>query len=447
MAYSQVSFQQLVDQFALRLADPDFKFWVQAEMQAYLIEALRTWTAMSAYLSVNVTVPLTANQVLFDLIDLVPEIAPSVTDRDLISDICRCLQEPIASTSWSGSEQFTYEQIVNAIQRRLDRFLLETGIRLSVSEQASSGNPVILGDEVIDVRRAMWKDTDGNYSVMWKADPIQLMSASPSWKNTSSSVYPPTDYTVGLVLPLSLYYTPQPTIAGTIALVTVNSRGTLNPAAFPTVLGIPDDLCWIIKFGALADIFSVDGPGEDMSRAAYCEARWNDGIKLARIVNVVRTAYINGVPAYIDALSELDQAEPNWVSALADVPQFVAVAQNILAVSPITDNSNPTLTLDITPKFPVPALGDFVQLGKENLDIILDYAEHLAHFKEGTSEITTAMQLYKNMMTMAAVQNDRLRQVVKTFDVMNDKTNREQHPNPRRTSDVDQGVLDFKETN
>lgn len=444
MAYSQVTFQQLVDQFALRLADQSFKFWVQAEMQELLIESLRTWTAMSAYLSVNVSVPLTPNQVLFDLIDLVPEIAPSITDRDLIRDICRCLQEPIATTAWVGSEQFTYDQIVNAIQRRLDRFLLETGIRLSVSESASSGNPVDLDDAVIDVRRAMWKDSDGTYSVMWKADPIQLMSTNPSWKNTISAVYPPTDYTVGLQMPLFLYYTPQPSVPGTIALLTVNSRGTLNPTVSPTVLGIPDDLCWIVKYGALADILSTDGPGEDLSRAAYCEARWNDGIKLARVVNVTRTAYINGVPAYIDALSELDQNQPNWVSALAGVPQFIAVDQNILAVSPVTNNSNPGLTLDITPKFPVPALTDFIQLGKENLDVVMDYAEHLAHFKEGTSEITSAMQLYKNMVSMAAVQNDRLRQVVKTFDVMNDKTNREQHPNPRRDSDVDQGALEYK---
>lgn len=443
MSYTQVTFQQFVTQFSLRLSDPEFKFWVQAEMESYLIEALRTWTAMSAYLSVNVTVPLTPNQVLFDLIDLVPEIAPSVTDRDLIADICRMLQEPIATTAWVGSEQFTYEQIVNSIQRRLDRFLLETGIRLTVTESASAGNPVDLDDAVIDVRRAMWKDADGVYSVMWKADPIQLMSTSPNWKNTTSSVYPPTDYTLGLQMPLFLYYTPQPVVAGTIAMITVNSRGTLDPANVATILGIPDDLSWIIKFGALADILSTDGPGEDLSRAAYCEARWADGIKLARIVNVVRTAYINGVPAYIDALSELDQANPGWVNALAGTPQFIAVDQNVLAVSPITDNSDPGLTLDVTPNFPVPALGDFLPLGKENLDVVLDYAEHLAHFKEGTSEISTAMQLYKNMVTVAATQNDRLRQVVKTFDVMNDKTNREQHVNPRRDTDVDKTELDY----
>lgn len=442
--YTQVTFQQLVDQFALRLADQDFKFWLQAEMQSYLIEALRTWQAMSAYLSVQVPVPLTSNQVLFDLIDLVPEIAPSVTDRDLIADICRSLQEPIATTAWVGSEQFTYDQIVNAIQRRLDKFMLETGIRLTVSEQASSANPVVLDSAVIDVRRAMWKDSDGVYSVMWKADPVQLAAWKPTWNGTSSSIYPPTDYTVGLQMPLNLYYTPQPTVAGTIALLTVNSRPDLDPANTATILGVPDDLTWIIKFGALADIFSGDGPGEDLSRAAYCEARWTDGIKLARIVNVVRTAFINGSPAFIDSLTDLDQQSPGWVSALAGVPQFIGVAQNVLAVSPITDNSNPSLTLDITPKFPVPALGDFVNIGKENLDVIMDYAEHLAHFKEGTSEINTAMQLYKNLVTLAAVQNDRLREVVKTFSVMNDKTNREQHVNPRRVSDVDEGALDYK---
>lgn len=444
MPYTQVQFSALVTQLSLRLADPNYLFWVQAEMQSYLIEALRTWTAMSAYLSENVPVPLTPNQVLFDLTTLVTDITSSTTDQDMIAEICQMLQEPIATTAWVGSEQFTYVQIVNAIQSRLDRFILETGIRLSVSETTSAGNPFDLDDNVVDVRRAMWKTSDGVYSVMWKADPTQLMSANPSWKNTTSSVYPPTDYTVGLQMPLFLYYTPQPTVSGTLALITVNSHATLNPSAGATVLQIPDDLTWIVKFGALADILSAPGPGEDLSRAQYCEARWSDGIKLARIANVVRTAYINGVPAYIDSLSELDQSTPNWVSALAGQPQFIGIDQNILAVSPITDNSNPGLTLDITPKFPVPALTDYIQLGKENLDVILDYAEHLAHFKEGMSEISKTMQLYKNIVALAATQNDRLRQVVKTFDVMNSKTNEEQHSNPRRTTDVDLTELDYQ---
>lgn len=441
MAYSQVTFQQLVTQFSLRLGDPDFKFWIEAEMESYLIESLRAWQAMSAYLSVDVTVPLVPNAVLTDLIPVVPQLAPSVTDRDLIADICRSLQEPIAVTGWVGSEQFTYEQVVTSIQRRLDKFLLETGIRLTVSEQAASGSSADLDDAVIDVRRAMWKTSDGVYSVMWKADPIQMAAGAPTWNSTSSSINPPTDYTVGLQLPLNMEFTPQPTVAGSLALVTINSRPDLDPANTTTILGIPDDLCWIVKFGALADILSSDGPGEDLTRAQYCEARWSDGIRLARVVNFVRHAFVNGRPAFIDSVSEMDQAMPNWVSDLAGAPQHLAVMQNILASSPITDNSNPTLVLDITPKFPVPALTDFVQLGKENLDVIMDYAEHLAHFKEGMSEISTSLQLYKNFVTLAAVQNDRLRQVVKTFDVMGGNTTREKHTNLRRTSDADLGEV------
>lgn len=415
-------------------------------MESYLIESLRTWQAMSAYLSINVPITLTPNTVLFDLIDLVPEIAPSVTDRDLILDIQRALQEPTSATSWIGSDQFNYPQMVAAIQKRLDRFVLETGIRLSITEQAVAGNPVELDDAVIDVRRAMWKtDPEGIYSVMWKADPIQMAAYAPKWSTTSSSLNPPTDYTVGLQLPLTMEITPQPTVAGKVALLTVQSRPTLDPATTATILGIPDDLCWIIKYGALAEILAADGPGEDMARVGYCESRWRDGIQLARVYNTVRNAFINGNPAFIDPLSELDRSTPNWVNSLAGVPQFIGVAQNILAVSPITDNSNPSVSLDITPKFPVPALGDFVQVGKENLSVILDYAEHLAHFKEGMSEIQVSQDLLRNMLVLAGVQNDRIRAMIKTLDVMTSLTNRDKHFNTRRATDSSLQEIAYQE--
>lgn len=445
MPYSQVSFQQLLDTFALRLADPAHKFWISAEKQSYLIEAMRTWQAMAAYLSVNVPVPLTPNTVLYDLVALVPQIAPSVTDRQIIPDIQQALQEPTSPTSWVGTEQYNYAQMVSALQRRLDRFILETGIRLSISEFAVAGNPVPLDNSIIDVRRAMWRTAlanGGTYSVMWKADPIQLAAAKPTWStDATTALNPPTDYTVGLQLPLTMEITPTPTVPGFINLITVNSGPTLDPANVETILGVPDDLCWIIKWGVLADMLASDGIGEDMSRAQYCESRWNDGIKLARIVNVVRHAFINGNPAFVDSLTELDQAVPSWVSALAGSPQFLAVSNNILATSPIVDNSNPTLTMDVTPKFPIPALGDFIQLGKESLDVIIDYAEHLAHFKEGAVEVAASQQLYKNMLELAAVQNDRLREVFRTFDVMSDRTNLDKHTNPRRESDLAQAEI------
>lgn len=443
VGYSLTTFGTLVSALQARLGKQSINFYSQGELQFYIREALQTWQAFSQFYTLKAQIPTVSGTLFYNLSALIPQLAPSITDQDLITQIQIHLLEPTSSTSWIGTEQFTYQQVVDAIQKRIDQFKLETGLTLVVSEVVGPSPPaysIDLDDTVIDVRRAMWKTIDGAYSLLWRADEYVFTAASPSWFNTAAL---PTDFSTTLQQPLGLVVSPQPNDIGLINLFTINSGPTLSPATSATILGIPDDFVWVVKFGTLADLFAAAGPGQDLARAGYCESRWSDGIELARITNFVKLGYQNGIPAFVDSMEELDTSSPGWVSGTPGPPLGMAVSGNIAATSPIADDVY-SLMFDITPKMILPgSLSDFVQIGQEYLDVIVDYAQHLAHLKEGIAETLASFQLYKNFVTLAAVENDRLRAASNNFDVLSDRTQREEHVNLRRKSDLSLTELNY----
>ncbi len=443
MAYSQTTLGQLTQALSNRLSDPGL-FWTPSEQQSYIIEALRTWQAFSASYSTRINIPTTPNAFFYNLFELAPQLTPTITDRDIIVQLEQHLMEPINPVGWSGSEQFNYSQLVQSIQKRRDQFFLQTGLHLresTIAGPSPGSGTVALDDKVIDVRRAMWIPTESQiFNILWRADPITLTGGNPSWLIDPDVPY---DYSVYPELPVILQVSPPPSDNGSINLLTIDSGDNLDPADHATILGIPDDLSWVVKFGALADLFSVSGPGQDLSRAKYCESRWQDGIKLARITNYVKFGYLDGYPLFIDSIAELDMGNPDWVSTIA-TPEFLGTAGNIICVSPVADNQPHSMAMDITPNFPVPSTPNgFVQIGKEVLSVIVDYAEHLASIKEGAAEISDTSELYKNMIRLAATQNDRFRAIAQNFDVMSDRSLRHGKFIPRRVSDLDTKELNY----
>ncbi len=445
--YQQVRFSELVSSLAIRLSDPGKVFWSDAELQSYLIESLRTWQAYSATISTRGSFQTRPNVSVYDIFTEIPTLAPSVTDRQLIADIQHSLMEPVGWDVWRGTEQFTLEGVIQAIQRRRDRLLLESGVVLTASEvnSPSPGNGNLpLDGSVIDVRRAMWKDQDGRYTLLWKADQFTMTAAAPGWMQSPGV---PSDFSTILQHPLVMQLSPPPADVGAVSLVTVNSLGSLTPATVATVLGIPDDLCWVVKFGALADLYVTDGPGEDKARARYCENRWKDGVQLARIYNLVRLGYQSGVPSFVDSLGEIDQARPSWVNELPGPPEAIGILGNLVAVLPTPDNTPHSVSFDLTPKFPIPQMGSsWIQVGQEILDVIIDYAQHLAQIKVGASDLNDTMGLYENLVKVAAVTNDRLRAQANNFDVLSDRSLRGEKTHPRRKSDTTLKELDYAQS-
>lgn len=442
MPYSQITLDQLATSLSIRLGDSSRRFWITAELYSYLRESLRTWQAFSNFTSEEGTFNTASGARFYDLFQLIPDLFPSITDQDLIQDIQRALQEPVSSTAWLGnSDQFSLAGVTQAIQKRRDKFLIETGLVQQFSEVAGPTPPsgeLELDQSIIDVRRAMWKDSNNIYTKLWQADTFMLTAGSQTW--TVPSV--PIDFTTFFSTPITLLLAPPPAIGlgGNVHLITVNSGPDLNPSASPTILGIPDDLCWVVKFGVLADLLGQDGPGQDVGRAAYCESRWSDGIKLARITNYVRLGYNQGVPRFVDAMEDLDTANPNWMNETPGPPNSLVLSGNIIAVEPPPDAVY-ALSFTIVPRFPVPTTGGgYIQIGKELVEVILDYAQHLAMFKEGSVKET--MGLYQNFVQEAAVENDILKARAVDFDVLSDRTTRDENLNPRRRSDFAEGPMD-----
>ena len=442
--YQQVTLSQAISALATRLGDPTNAFWSQAELTSYIVEALRTWQAHSQFYSIKAQFNTQVGTVYYSLPALIPQLSFAVTDQDLISDLEYTLQEPQALTAWVGSEQYSYSGLVGAIARRRDQFILETGLPqtiLTVPNPVATDGFFYLEDTTIDVRRAVWTDVSSKVpGLLWRADEFAFLAASASWFNTPGL---PTDFSTVLQQPLGMQLSPPPANEGTLTLFTVESGPALVPQTQATPLGIPDDFVWVIKWGVLADLFGQAGPGQDTQRSLYCQSRWTDGVALARMTNWVKLGYQNGLPSFIDSLEELDTASPSWISTTPAPPAFLAAAGMIIAVAPVPDGVY-SCSFDLTPKMLVPTVeSDYLQVGQEYIDIIIDYSTHLAHAKEGAEELQQSMNCYKNLINAATVSNDMLRAFSPNFDVLSDRSQREGKERLRLNSDLNIKELNY----
>ena len=112
---------------------------------------------------------------------------------------------------------------------------------------------------------------------------------------------------------------------------------------------------------------------------------------------------------------------------------------NLIAPCPQPDPTGPySVTLDLVTNANIPANnGAYVQLGQEQLDAILDEAQHLAAFKMGGNEFAQTMPLHANFVREAGIYNDRLRGTSTYLDATQAQSQKEAAKAPRRESDVE----------
>jgi hypothetical protein len=384
----------------------------------YIQESLRTWNVMAAWFRDRMVFNTTSAVPWYDLATQPASLIPrTVTDQQLFEEMEYHLLEPPTPGTWTGSEQFNAQDLTTALQQRRDQFLLETGCVLTHAA-TSIGLPatgrVGLGSSVIDVRRMAYLDVTGLITLLWRVDENQLFAYSQGW---SVNPGPVQAYSVVATPPVTVQLAPIPSVSGTLDLVTVNSGAALNPAS-GVVLGVPDDLAWVIKWGALCDLLTKDGPPSDPFRAKYCEQRWKEGVELARATATIMFAYLDGVQVTPVSFFDLDcdPAHPtNWQNDAPGTPGTLAMGgMNLIALDP-PPNANPhSVQLDVLRNFPIPVADtDPIQVGQEELDVITDYSEHLAAFKMGGAEFQATMPAYQRMTRLAKQQNARWRAVSK----------------------------------
>lgn len=418
MPYTTITLTQALADLGRRLYDPNSVFWPDAEKTLYLQEAVRTFNALANRYRNTFNFPTVVGQHWYNLTSVAGTLRSfNVTDVDLYTIIEYHLLEPPTGATWTGTLQFNINDLVKDVQIRRDQLLFETGCTLERSTQAtnqhtSNGVP----ETVIDIRRLAWlPGSVYSNTPLFRDDQWAQNSYSRSSLRTPGQ---PSIFKQSTQPPLSFYTDLPPAVAGNYELLTVNSGAVLSTSG-PTTMIVPDDWCWGIKWGALAELLSRESAARDPLRATYCEQRYQQAMAGLKGASAVLEAELDYSVLDIDPVFSADTYRVGWQALANDTPDAVYVAgMNYIALAPAPDAID-LVTLTVLENAPFPASGtQFIQVGREDYDAILDYAQHLAAFKQGGAEFTSTFPLLQEFIAHCTMYNDKLAQMGEFTDVM-----------------------------
>lgn len=450
MPYTQTTLGELKAALFERLGDEVFYSDVgtYSEVGGYLTEAFRVWNCLANFWRERVVFQTVAGQAFYRISSTgvvtnpTDVLAPTLTDNDLVAEIMYHLLEsqplqpdPIDVTTWRGTDMFTLEWVLGALTRRRDQFLHETAITLHndlLSGVISAEGRLNLPENVLDVRRVAWKALDNSHTKLWRMDEWEAQAQLPTWAYNPDTA--PTGFSLILTPPVRIQLVPPPALGGQLDTIYSQSGTELTGGV---LLGVPDDWAWAIKWGALADLLSSEGQGKDQDRAQYCTDRWEQALEVARHDPDVLWGQVNGVPAILMALQDLDSGIAGWQDETGQ-PVNIAVERDIVALHPVPDGVY-SVTLDVLRSAPIPANDtDPIQFGPEIMDAILSYAHHIGSFKEGGAEFASTKIQLNDVIRLAADYNSKLSAMAVFRDVLEDRSTRDEDRTPRRLQEVNQ---------
>lgn len=459
MAYAQLTLDQLVAQVSELLDDSAARFWTRDEIVLAINEGLRTWGAYTSYWRERGSFPITpagsglwsassfpwgagvfpwqytSGLSWYDLSVLLPGLrSRSATLDTLTREIQFALLEPasgIAGTGMSG--QVKIGAILQAIGRARNRFVLDARLPYSVHANLISPSPmsgeVSIPASTVFIHRAAWLDLPGGvWTTLWREDSWAADHADSNWIVTPGT---PRAFSEAEDSPLALGLIPPPVNEGLIEALTVDSLGIdlANPAS---TFGIPDEWIHAVKWAALSDLLSSEGQVKDAVRAAYAESRYGQSISFAADARSILRVQINGRPVPLDTITALDRGEFTWRNQ-SGPPGFAGAAYDLLTFSPGVSDQTYGVAVDLVRSAPLPANGaDFLQLGTEDLDNLLNYVSHVLTFKCGGKEFTGTFGNYNSWLGAVAGRKSINRARVRYLDPLFGVSQREWAERPER---------------
>jgi hypothetical protein len=411
--YTHTTFLQAKNQLAARLRDSSKLFWTDAELGGLIADAMYTWQLLTGYWRDRGVFNTAAGSLFYDLHTVLPALlGMTITTQQAVGAMQYMLLEPATPALWTGTSMFTLADISTALQNRRNQFLVDTESVATAFNMAAAAPPISreqLPDNVINIFRAVWKDVAGLRNSMFENYEYNTTAYDPLWALTPGL---PGIFSVLSTPPLVLQVIPPPNDIGSLEFVVVRTPNALDSTNPVDLINLPNNSTWIADWGALADLLLREGEPYDPVRGQYALARYEHGVKVAAEHKHAVQWELQGVPKIPSAVSDYDIYDVDWHNVAPDTPRdLLLIGQNLLAVNPIA-NGVYSITVDVIRNAPVPTLDtDFIQLGRQDLETILGYAEHTAAFKLGGGEFLATMPLFNSFMKQATAYNSRLSEI------------------------------------
>lgn len=462
--FQWITFAQMKAALASRLAITPWpsvqpSFWVDDELGRYIKEALRTWNALTNIWNADFDLSpiITANQIWYPLQSQVgyPR-KRTVRDQEVEILMAYHLLEPPglgtggfgfnfgANFGWGntppGTGMFTMQEMSDALERRRDEIIQVTACNLAEITIATTPNTRAnyFPDTTLSPLRARFVPAPGMGTprTLWRNDDLALEYFSPGYLQGKPNAFQspgtgPKEYGVITKPPLGFSVDFPPTVPGSYDFIVVEAGVPLDPPA-SSILGLPDDFCWVAKWGAMSDLLGMESEATDPERAEYCLQRYRDGVTLMQKAPWILLATLNGVAIETASVLEMDDYAIEWDSA-QQTQSVVTAGMDFLAISPVPSAPPlPGATITVVGNAPVPLYdSDFVQVSRDTIDAILDYAQHLADFKMGGADFAQSKELARNFFLAAIATNSRLTELGLFRDLLLNQGLRQGEADPR----------------
>jgi hypothetical protein len=203
-----------------------------------------------------------------------------VGDTEFLNDLQWLLVEvQDGGVTWL-SGLWTPEEVLASVNRVQSEFLRRTEITAAwaiLPVTANVGDVTVPQDYIL-ASEALFADTTAlvpRATPLARSDEWELDRAIPTWEETPAA---PLVYGDGIsddVLQLTLG--PTPSVAGILYLLYIACGAPISNDG-TTEFTVPDEAVITILWGVLADLLDKVGRGEDLSRAQYCHARFEEGV-------------------------------------------------------------------------------------------------------------------------------------------------------------------------
>jgi hypothetical protein len=411
-AYSWLTAVEANQEVSIRLGDPNQIFWPKAEIYLYLYEALRLYNCLTAFwaepYTLTLTPPFAANW--FQANGSGSPRQPTLTDTDVYNLIEAHFLEPITGSTWTGTNQFNITDLAQACSRRRNEILQAAACNMVETPINCVPNTpgITLPDTMLDVRRIRWVPATGQGSpvTLQRGDTLSYQRFSQGYQQSTGN---PMRWDVLGTSPQAVTFDTKVNVPSQAQVLGMMAGADFDPPTSSPLL-MPDDWMWVLKFGAMADVLSMEQEGKDLERADYCRKRYTEGLKLMKVMPWLLQGFLNEIATDTPALAAQDRFNYEWQSRASAFPALVVAGIDLFAVSPIPAAST-SVNMTVVANAPIPAndAAD-IQVPRDVMDAIISETQHLALFKMGGAEFAQSEALHKEFIRFCVDQNARLRE-------------------------------------